>query len=299
MINIYLYYYKIRTKINTAMSSITSESLKLSTTNIKTENKEENEPKNKKTKTADKADKADKPKPHILKSSYFESGDSICTSQAPAPAATQAPFIEIGIDEAGRGPMFGRVYIGAVVLPKDSKQFDFSKMKDSKKFHSDKKIKEVAEYIKSHAIAWTVTYAEHTDIDVKNIRRATLDCMHNAVNEIMEKMNTTPDKLYLLVDGNDFIPMMKLCDDSYIQIPHKCIESGDNTYASIAAASILAKVTRDEYIMQMCKENPELNTRYDLESNKGYGTKKHMDGIKLHGISQWHRKSFGLCKEFS
>ena len=286
MINIYLYYYKIRTKINTAMSSITSESSIVSAT--------ENKQKNKKTKTADKVDKVDKPKPHILKSSYFET-EGIYTS----PAQAQAPFIEIGIDEAGRGPMFGRVYIGAVVLPKDSKQFDFSKMKDSKKFHSDKKIKEVAEYIKSHAIAWTVTYAEHTDIDAKNIRRATIDCMHNAVNEIMEKMNTTPDKLYLLVDGNDFIPMMKLCDDSYIQIPHKCIESGDNTYASIAAASILAKVTRDEYIMQMCKENPELNTRYDLESNKGYGTKKHMDGIKLNGISQWHRKSFGLCKEFS
>ena len=282
MINIYLYYYKIRTKINTAMSSITSESSIVSAT--------ENKQKNKKTKTADKADKVDKPKPHILKSSYFETDGT---------SSAQAPFIEIGIDEAGRGPMFGRVYIGAVVLPKDSKQFDFSKMKDSKKFHSDKKIKEVAEYIKLHAIAWTVTYAEHTDIDAKNIRRATIDCMHNAVNEIMEKMNTTPDKLYLLVDGNDFIPMMKLCDDSYIQIPHKCIESGDNTYASIAAASILAKVTRDEYIMQMCKENPELNTRYDLESNKGYGTKKHMDGIKLNGISQWHRKSFGLCKEFS
>jgi ribonuclease HII len=290
LINIYLYYYKIRTKINTAMSSITSESSIVSAT--------ENKQKNKKTKTSDKADKADKPKPHILKSSYFET-DSTSPGSAQAQAQAQAPFIEIGIDEAGRGPMFGRVYIGAVVLPKDSKQFDFSKMKDSKKFHSDKKIKEVAEYIKSHAIAWSVTYAEHTDIDAKNIRRATIDCMHNAVNEIMEKMNTTPDKLYLLVDGNDFIPMMKLCNDSYIQIPHKCIESGDNTYASIAAASILAKVTRDEYIMQMCKENPELDTRYDLESNKGYGTKKHMDGIKLHGISQWHRKSFGLCKEFS
>jgi ribonuclease HII len=279
------------------MSSITSETPETSATGLKTENKEKNKHKNKKTKTADKADKADntdnadnadKPKPHILKSSYFE-----CASPEPS------SFIEVGIDEAGRGPMFGRVYIGAVVLPKDSKQFDFSKMKDSKKFHSDKKIKEVAEYIKSHALAWSVTYAEHTDIDSKNIRRATIDCMHNAVNELMEKMNTSPDKLYLLVDGNDFIPMMKLCEESYIQIPHKCIESGDNTYASIAAASILAKVTRDEYIIQMCKENPELNTKYDLESNKGYGTKKHMDGIKLHGISQWHRKSFGLCKEFS
>jgi ribonuclease HII len=258
-----------------------------------TETETENEPKPKKTKTINKANKADKPKPHILKSSYFESGDTdtdtdTCTS----------PFIEIGIDEAGRGPMFGRVYIGAVVLPKDSNQFDFSKMKDSKKFHSDKKIKEVAEYIKSHAIAWSVTYAEHNEIDAKNIRRATIDCMHNAVNDVMEKMNKTPDNLYLLVDGNDFIPMMKLCGDSYIQIPHKCIESGDNTYASIAAASILAKVTRDEYIIQMCKENPDLNTRYDLESNKGYGTKKHMEGIRMFGITEWHRKSFGICKQF-
>ena len=275
MINIYLYYYKIRTKLNTTMTS------PITVNNFETDNKE----KNKRTKTTYKADKS---KPHILKSSYFESGDT-CTS----------PFIEIGIDEAGRGPMFGRVYIGAVVLPKDSKRFDFSKMKDSKKFHSDKKIKEVAEYIKSNAVAWSVTYAEHTEIDEKNIRKSTIDCMHNAVNDLMEKMNKMADELYLLVDGNDFIPMMKLCGDSYIQIPHKCIESGDNTYASIAAASILAKVTRDEYIIQMCKENPDLNTRYDLESNKGYGTKKHMDGIKAHGISQWHRKSFGLCKEFS
>jgi ribonuclease HII len=291
LINIYLYYYKIRTKLNTTMTS------PITVNNLETGTETDSKSKPKKIKTTnkadkvdkvDKVDKADKPKLHILKSSYFESVDT-CTS----------PFIEIGIDEAGRGPMFGRVYVGAVVLPKDSKQFDFSKMKDSKKFHSDKKIKEVAEYIKSHAIAWSVTYAEHNEIDAKNIRRATIDCMHNAVNNIMEKMNKTPDKLYLLVDGNDFIPMMKLSGDSYIQIPHKCIESGDNTYASIAAASILAKVTRDEYIIQMCKENPELNTRYDLESNKGYGTKKHMDGIRTHGISQWHRKSFGLCKEFS
>jgi len=242
---------------------------------------------------------------HILKSSHFEAVASDTTASTAATAAIDKvsdytlPFIEVGIDEAGRGPMFGRVYVGAVVLPKDGKQFDFSKMKDSKKFHSDKKIKEVAEYIKSNAIAWSVTYAEHNEIDAKNIRKATIECMHNAVNDIMEKLNQNADKLYLLVDGNDFIPMMKLCGDSYIQIPHICVESGDNTYASIAAASILAKVTRDEYIIQMCKENPELNTRYDLENNKGYGTKKHMDGIKTHGITQWHRKSFGLCKEFS
>ena len=234
-------------------------------------------------------------KQNILKGSHFE----IETKDYDKKDNYMYPFIEVGIDEAGRGPMFGRVYVGAVVLPKDNKQFDFSKMKDSKKFHSEKKIKEAADYIKSNAIAWSVTYAEHNEIDSKNIRKATIDCMHNAVNNILEKLNTTADKLYLLVDGNDFIPMMKLCKDSYIQIPHICVEGGDNTYASIAAASILAKVERDEYIMKMCKEHPELNTYYDLESNKGYGTKKHMDGIREHGISEWHRKSFGICKEFS
>lgn len=238
---------------------------------------------------------------HILKISHFHmDGDG--DSDGDEGNDYSKPFIEIGVDEAGRGPMFGRVYVGAVVLPKDSKLFDFSKMKDSKKFHSEKKIKEAAEYIKSHAIAWSVKYAEHTEIDQVNIRRATIDCMHQAINEIMEKMKTSADKLYLLIDGNDFIPMMKLCGgsgESYIQIPHICVESGDNTYASIAAASILAKVSRDEYIGEICKEYPELVEKYDLGNNKGYGTKKHMDGIREHGISKWHRRSFGLCKEFS
>jgi len=195
--------------------------------------------------------------------------------------------------------MFGRVYIGAVVLPKDDSKFDFSKMKDSKKFHSEKKIKEVAEYIKKNAVAWSVVYAEHDEIDKSNIRRATIDCMHKAIHEVITKLETIPEKVYLLIDGNDFIPVMKLSNESYIQIPHLCIEGGDNKYASIAAASILAKVTRDEYINEMCKEHPELNTKYDLINNKGYGTKKHMDGIKEHGISKWHRKSFGICREFS
>ena len=240
---------------------------------------------------------------HILKSSHFEATTTInTTTDTELDSNTKSdytlPFIEVGIDEAGRGPMFGRVYVGAVVLPKDGKQFDFSKMKDSKKFHSDKKIKEAAEYIKSNAIVWSVTYAEHNEIDAKNIRKATIECMHNAVNDIMGKMNQTADKLYLLVDGNDFIPMMKLCGDSYIQIPHICVESGDNTYASIAAASILAKVERDKYIEELCLENPELVERYAIDSNKGYGSKRHMDGIKQYGITKWHRRTFGICKTF-
>ena len=250
-----------------------------------------------------KAPKAEKPrvekKPkHILKASHFTSNGE--GEEEGEGRDYTTPFIEIGVDEAGRGPMFGRVYVGAVVLPKDAKLFDFSKMKDSKKFTSDSKIKEAAEYIKTHAIAWSVIYAEHDEIDRVNIRRATIDCMHRAVREIIcEKLKTTGDKAYFLIDGNDFIPMMELINgESYVQIPHICVESGDNTYAAIAAASILAKVSRDEYIGEMCKQHPELAEKYDLGNNKGYGTKKHMDGIREHGITRWHRRSFGLCKDY-
>ena len=223
-------------------------------------------------------------KQEVLKNCYFENDNSV--------------FLEIGVDEAGRGPMFGRVYVAAVILPKDPKQFDHSKVKDSKKFHSEKKIKEVAEYIKTHAIAWSIKYAEHNVIDKLNIRRATLEMMHEAISEVCTKMKEEKKEYYLLIDGNDFIPMMYLQNENLIQLPYKTIEGGDNIYACIAAASILAKVTRDEYIMEICKENPDLQEKYDLENNKGYGTKKHMDGIKKYGISQWHRKSFGICKEF-
>lgn len=82
-------------------------------------------------------------------------------------------------------------------------------------------------------------------------------------------------------------------------IPHVCIEGGDNTFSAIAAASILAKVARDEYIAELCATHPLLDERYGLLKNKGYGTKKHMDGIKAHGISEFHRKSFGICREYA
>jgi ribonuclease HII len=82
------------------------------------------------------------------------------------------------------------------------------------------------------------------------------------------------------------------------QIPHVCVEGGDNKYSSIAAASILAKVARDTYIDELCQQNPELIERYSIDSNKGYGAKKHLDGIKEHGITIWHRRSFGICKEY-
>ena len=215
--------------------------------------------------------------------------------------------LEIGIDEAGRGPMLGRVYTAAVILPKDN-TFDHSLMKDSKKFHSEKKIKEAAEYIKKNAIIWSVQYAEREEIDKLNIRNATHAAMHKCVLDIIHRLNGSKDiseeaseeakEYHLLVDGNDFKPFVIMSDvEGFVQVPHTCIEGGDNKYSAIAAGSILAKVARDQYIEDLCNEHPELDERYGLLKNKGYGTKIHMDGIKKYGITPYHRTSFGICKQ--
>ena len=202
-------------------------------------------------------------------------------------------LLEIGIDEAGRGPLFGRVYTGAVVLPKDV-DFEFDKMKDSKKFSSVKKINEVAEYIKEKALAWSVTYNDEKVVDNINIRQSVLSSMHNSIKNVM----TTDNEYLLLVDGNDFRPYMMFKDDEYLPVKHICIEGGDNKYCAIAAASILAKTERDKYIYELCEENPELKEKYGIDRNKGYGTKTHLDGIKNFGITKWHRKTYGICKDY-
>ena len=202
-------------------------------------------------------------------------------------------LLEIGIDEAGRGPLFGRVYTAAVILPKDT-EFDFDKMKDSKKFTSKKKINEVAEHIKEKALYWSVSYNDEKVIDKINIRQSVLSSMRQCVTNIINDEN---DYL-LLVDGNDFKPYMRFKDDEYISINHICITGGDNKYCAIAAASILAKTERDKYIGELCEENPELKEKYGLDKNKGYGTSQHLEGIKNNGISKWHRKTYGICKDY-
>lgn len=210
--------------------------------------------------------------------------------------------IEIGVDEVGRGPMLGRVYSAAVILPKDD-IFDHSEMKDSKRFSSEKKITEVAEYIKEHAIAWGVGYVDEGVIDEINIRQATFRAMHMAIRECFQtfsEQDIDTISFHLLVDGSDFKPYTVMKGEyGLMQIPHTTIVGGDNKYTSIAAASILAKVSRDEYINKLCEENPILNERYGILKNKGYGTATHMAGIKEHGITKYHRKSFGICKQFS
>ena len=205
--------------------------------------------------------------------------------------------IEIGIDEAGRGPMLGRVYSAAVILPNND-DFKYELLKDSKKFSSEKKMIEVANYIKSNAISWSVSWVDEKTIDKINIRQSTLTCMHESIKKVLKTLKIKKDIL-LLVDGNDFKPYMYFENDNYEQLEHVCIKGGDNKFCSIAAASILAKVERDAYIYDLCDKNPLLQERYAIKNNKGYGTKKHMDGIKTHGISEWHRKTYGICQQYA
>jgi ribonuclease HII len=209
--------------------------------------------------------------------------------------------IEIGVDEAGKGPMFGRVYTSAVCLPRDSETFNHSLMKDSKRFHSDKKIHEAAEHIKNNALAWSVEYSTEVEIDSMNIRQATFRAMHRAVRNVLNTLNidvTNLDNTTILVDGNDFRPLQLTNPEKSIvrTLSHICVEGGDNKYSSIAAGSILAKVSRDDYIKELVDMHPYLEANYGIGSNKGYGTKKHMDGIREYGITQWHRKTYGICR---
>ena len=210
--------------------------------------------------------------------------------------------IEIGVDEAGRGPMLGPVHAAAVILPRNT-EFDYSCLKDSKRFHSKKKILEVADYIKTHAIAYEIAYLSEKDIDTFNIRNATHRAMHNAIKKLIESVSKNNEykktDYQLLVDGCDFKPLSLYKNNMLMQIPHVCVTKGDNTYCAIAAASILAKTARDEYIEALCKDNPELDERYKIASNKGYGTKAHLEGIEKYGITKYHRQSFGLCRSKS
>jgi ribonuclease HII len=213
---------------------------------------------------------------------------------------------ELCLDEVGRGCLFGRAYIGCVVLPKDG-SFDGKDIKDSKKFSSKKKIKEVAEYIKEHAVAWHIEFVEADLIDEINILQAVMRGMHSCIRNIINKLkekglcceleNDYRNEFMAIVDGNYFVPYRWYDDTKEIirELPAVTVEQGDAKYMGIAAASILAKVARDEYIAELCLETPSLVEHYGLDTNVGYGTKKHMDGIKEHGITQWHRKSYKPC----
>jgi ribonuclease HII len=204
--------------------------------------------------------------------------------------------VEIGIDEAGRGPMFGRLYVAAVVLPRDG-SFFHKDIKDSKKIKSVKKMKECFDYIIQNSVYYAIHFVEHDVIDKINIRQAVFQGMHACIKDIYDRMESL-SKLQLLIDGNDFKPYVFFDEtrQNIVTLPYETVEGGDNTYMSIAAASILAKYSRDEYIHKLCESYPDLVSKYSIHTNMGYGTKKHLEGINEHGISQWHRTTYGVCK---
>lgn len=197
-------------------------------------------------------------------------------------------LIEVGLDEVARGCLFGRVYAAAVIW-RDEKDLEYllnifntKKMdiKDSKKLKPLER-EHLKTYIETFALDYSVGWASQEEIDLLNIRNATFLAMHRA----LDKLTLRPE--HLIVDGDDF--------RIYNTVPYQCIIKGDDKYTSIAAASILAKVYHDTYIKDLVKEHPDLN-KYDLLSNMGYGTNKHLSAIKKFGISPYHRKTFGICK---
>lgn len=214
-------------------------------------------------------------------------------------------LLELSIDEAGRGCLFGRVYIACVVLPKDPSAFSGKDIKDSKKFSSKKKLNESADYIKENALAWHVAYVEADVVDNINILKSVMLGMHECIQETIHKLNTIQNTnipisdFMAVIDGNYFTPYTVYDEtvEMIQQLSHVTVEKGDGKYMAIAAASILAKTSRDNYVLDLCAKYPVLNERYGLESNMGYGTKTHLEGIRTYGITQWHRKSFGLCKQ--
>jgi len=197
---------------------------------------------------------------------------------------------EIGIDEAGRGPLIGRVYAGAVIWGENIVLDEKIKIIDSKKL-SAKKRKIALEWIKNNVTAWGVGYSEPDEIDNINILKATKLAMVRAIDNLKTKIEFTPTDL--LIDG---IGWSNMFYDSKYTV--NSVIKGDELYYSISAASIIAKEYHDDYIKKICFENPELDTKYSLSTNMGYGTKKHIEGIYKYGISKYHRKSFKPCSSF-
>ena len=199
---------------------------------------------------------------------------------------------EIGVDEAGRGPLFGRVYTAAVILPAN---LDCKDIKDSKRFTSEKKLKQVYNYIKEHALYYSINFVAENLIDQINIREATILCMKKSIKHILNNIHFNFDfNIAVMIDGTDFNYLTYYNQNQIHSIPVQMIKKGDSKYYNIAAASILAKVSRDEYIYALCKKHIELDNYYHLGKNKGYGTKQHRDGIKQYGLSKYHRKSFKI-----
>ncbi|WP_440879921.1 ribonuclease HII [Tenacibaculum sp. C7A-26P2] len=183
--------------------------------------------------------------------------------------------LEAGTDEAGRGCLCGPVVAAAVILPED---FSHELLNDSKKL-SEKQRKLLRPFIEENAICFGVSFVDQIEIDNLNILQASITAMHRAI----DKLKTTPE--FIIIDGNKFKP--------YKNIPFETIVKGDAKYMSIAAASILAKTYRDDYMAKINEKFPE----YNWKKNKGYPTKEHRNAIRKFGATPFHRKSFKLLPE--
>ena len=184
----------------------------------------------------------------------------------------QTKVIEAGCDEAGRGCYAGPVFAAAVILPK---KFYHPLLNDSKQV-KEKDRNELRQFIEQKAVSFAVAMVDNNEIDQINILKASFKAMHLAIDQLKRQPEL------LLIDGNRFIP--------YQKIPHHCIVKGDGKYASIAAASILAKTYRDEYMQQLHNEFPA----YGWDKNKGYGTAIHRKAIEAIGLCKYHRNSFAI-----
>lgn len=187
----------------------------------------------------------------------------------------QEELLEAGLDEAGRGCYAGPVAAAAVILPKD---FYHPLLNDSKQLTAAQREK-LRPVIEKEAVSFGVSLVSHDEIDRLNILKASFLAMHQAIAQLTKKPGL------LLIDGNRFSP--------YKKIPHQCFVKGDGRFASIAAASVLAKTYRDEFMLQLHQEYPH----YHWNKNKGYGTAAHREAISNHGLCQYHRKSFRLLPE--
>jgi ribonuclease HII len=191
--------------------------------------------------------------------------------------------IEAGCDEAGRGCLAGSVYAAAVILPEG---YQNELLNDSKQL-TEKRRYELREIIERDAVAWAVGVVTPEEIDKINILNASILAMHRALDQLQVRPEA------IIVDGNRFKPYYERGEGSEVRgekLPHTTIVKGDGKYLSIAAASILAKTYRDDYMNQLAEEYPQ----YDWLSNKGYPTKKHREAIKQYGITPYHRKSYNL-----
>lgn len=187
----------------------------------------------------------------------------------------QDQLIEAGCDEAGRGCYAGPVFAAAVILPKD---FSHPFLNDSKKLSVDQR-NELRPLIEQVSVSYAVAFVDNDEIDTINILKASFKAMHLAIDQLKQQPQM------LLIDGNRFT--------AYPEIPHQCIIQGDGEYASIAAASVLAKTYRDEYMQRLHDEFPF----YHWKNNKGYGTAAHRNAISEYGLCKYHRKSFRLLPE--